>query len=205
MDGHGNDAGHSDSDGEIRYAMPGLSGACAAAFVRAEAAAVLLGDTVYAVVGSGFLRARVVGCGCIPMVRTEILADGAALLTRFLVGFLALVETGDVPPFPGEGPLARVRRRTDEVDLSAMHPTWYAYCPETDYVAGYERAYEVLPGLEDVVSRVVLAGPLAVDPACRQDGVGAVRLDLIPEDADRLARLLEYAAKYVGLEDGGPV
>lgn len=202
---YGSDTGRADAGDEVRYVMPGFVAATRAAFVRADAVALLLERNVRAVPGCGVLAVRVVPSSGFPTVRVELCADHGEALTRFLLRFLALVETGDVPPFPGEGAEVVRRRRTDDIDLSAMHPTWYAYVPGVDYGAGYERAYGVLPGLEDVISHVVLVGLLAIDPACGQDGVGAVRFDLTPEDAERLARLLEYAAKFVGRGGGTSV
>jgi hypothetical protein len=203
VDGGANGPDSANAGDEVRYVMAGYSGAGAAAFVRADVVAPLLGANVEAVTGTPVLAVRAVPVSGWPVVRLELLADHAAELTRFMQRFMALVETGDVPPFPGCGATVGRRRRTDDIDLSAMHPTWYAYVPGVDFVAGYERAYEVLPGLEDVISRVVAVGVLAIDPACNQNGEGAVRVDMTPDDAEGFAYMLEYAAKFLGGVEGG--
>jgi hypothetical protein len=175
--------------------MPGFVGASVAAFKRGEAAASHLEASIALIPGAGVLGVRVVPVSGSPLVRTELLSPHAKVLTEFLRRWLARVETGEVPPLPGERwSGARRRRRTDDIDLSAMNPVWYAHVPGVDYGAGYECAYEVLAGLEEVISCVVLGGLLAMDPACTQEGAGAARFDLTPNDAERLATLLDYAA-----------
>jgi hypothetical protein len=157
-----------------------------------------LSGIIHKLTGSPALGVRRIPQRGAGFVRCEVLAPGAHRLAEVLKS-ADMAEIARLGPWVSEWPSywSPVAADRVEVDLGKINPVWYVAKRGPDYIAGMAEAKAAKAVFSDALGSSLCGGPMAVKALCRDDGCGAVLVDLAPWDGEWLWLVLTHLGAQV--------